>query len=210
MTTEPVPAPKKSNKKLIIIIVSTILGFLVLCTVLNVIGNTVNSVPPTPPQQQTEIAATSIAHVATVYAKWYGSTPAAAAPTLSLPAVGDRLDPGPYAMTVTNVETAGQYGDRKAQAGNIFVTVMILFETKTNGALMISPDAFTLQDSNVRLYKPTIGKTSSLQSPITLPKNQSMTCLVSFELPEDAHGLLITFAPTMLPNLMPIAVGLGF
>jgi hypothetical protein len=208
MTAESGPAPRKLNKTALIVILS-ILGVVILCTVMNAIGNNANSVPPTPPEEQTSEWATALAHVAAVATKWRDVTPAAALPTWDLPTVGDRVDRKSYALTVTNVETAMQYGDRKAQAGNKFVAVTVLFESKAYGGVYIGPDDFELQDSDARLYRTTRGKDPSFQIPITLPKDKKMTCLVSFEVLEDAHDLLLNFSPGMLPNETPISIRLG-
>lgn len=204
MTAEPAQSPKKSNLRLPLILGLALLGFILLCTVLNVIGNNANSVTATPPVEQTALWETAIAHLGAVATKWYGPTTVGAGET-SVPA-----SPGPFTMFVTGVETAPQYVDQKAAAGNKFVAVTLFFKSNVGDGLYIGPESFTLQDSAGIQYRTTKGKTPWLSSPILLPKDETMSILVSFEVPEGARGLVVTFTADRMdpPVIVPLSLGL--
>ena len=212
MTAEPAPAPKKSNRTLIITL-AVILGFVALCTVLNVMGNNnvdfANPATSTPPFEQTAEWETALAHVAAVATKW--SAPTSSAPTAAPPLakVGDRMDPGPFAMTVMNIETATQYGNQKAQAGQKFVSAQVLLESRDAGGLYISPASFTLKDSDGIQYVTMQGQTPAFDSEVLLPNGQKMSAWATFEVPEGAHGLVLTFESIKgnPPVFIPIALG---
>lgn len=213
MTAEPAPAPKKSNRRPLIITVAVIVGFVALCTVLNVLGNNnvdfANSAISTPPLGQTAEWQTALAHVAAVATKW--SAPTSSAPTAAplLARVGDRMDPGPFAMTVMNAETATQYGDQKAQAGQKFVSAQVLLESQDAGGLYISPASFTLKDSDAIQYMTTPGQTPAFDGELILANGQKMSAWVTFEVPEGAQGFVLTFESLKgnPPVLIPISLG---
>ena len=71
VTAETAPAPKKSNKTALIIVLS-ILGVVILCTLLNVIGNNLNSITPTPTVLPTLDLTPVMAQVATVFVNLFG------------------------------------------------------------------------------------------------------------------------------------------
>ena len=210
MTAEPSPAPKRSNLRLPLILGLALLGLIILCTVLNVIGNKANSVPATPPVEQTAAWETAIAHLGAVATKWSGPTAVEPVETQLLAKPTDQTAAGPFTMFVTNVETAPQYGDQKAAAGNQFVAVTIYFASNTEGGLYIGPESFSLKDSAGSLYRTTKGKTPWLTSPILLAKDKTMDILVSFEVPQGARGLVVTFTAVRMnpPVIVPISLGM--
>ncbi|MCL4528126.1 MAG: DUF4352 domain-containing protein [Chloroflexi bacterium] len=213
MSAEPAPAPKKSNRKPLIITLAVILGFAALCTVLNWMGSNnvdfANPAPPTPPFEQTAAWQTALAHLAAVATKWSAPTSSGPTPTPQFAKVGDRMDPGPFAVTVTDAETAASYGGQTAQAGNKFVAAQVLLESKDTGGLYISPAFFTLKDSDGIQYVATQGQTPAFSSDVLLPNGQQANGWVTFEVPEGAHGFILTFdsIKSNPPVLIPILLG---
>ena len=71
MNGDPSPAPKKPNKTLLIVL-SSVVGFILLCIVLNILGSHSDSFMPGPTEGPTLDPQAAAAYAATAYTNMYG------------------------------------------------------------------------------------------------------------------------------------------
>ena len=104
--------------------------------------------------------------------------------------VGERLDYRGYALTVTNVERADDFpGARRARKGHTLIAVELLVESNASD-VQVSPAHIWIVEPDGKAFKPhTTGRAPALEARETVPKGQRVQGWLTFEVPQDAHGL---------------------
>ena len=125
--------------------------------------------------------------------------------------VGETLAQGGYLLTVTQVESAENFGDFvNANKGMRLIAVELIVESTANKGVSVNPMYTSIRDADGYEYNGSIfGREPSLKSQNDLPRGEKMRGWVTFEIPEKAKGLMFTYQPITFQNDVRLRVGLG-
>ncbi len=139
------------------------------------------------------------------------ATETAPAPTqASLAQIGQPVTQDGYRLTVTNIETATSYGYFSADPGKQFLSVELLIESGAPSGVNVNPFYVSIKDLNGYTYNTSVfGKDPSLASQNDLPQGEIARGWITFEVPTDAHGFVLTYEPIAFGNTVRIRVDLG-
>lgn len=130
--------------------------------------------------------------------------------------LGETIGRGSYLMTVSKMEMADEIqtpitqsallNDRKARAGNQFITLELTFENGAEGDIAIGSYTGDLKDSEGYKYDATDGPTPQLFSLKHLPSGGKVKGWVAFEVPKTAKGFTFEYK---IDDNTPLRVTLG-
>lgn len=121
-----------------------------------------------------------------------GSAPTAAAAAPGK--VGDKVQVGGTALTITKAERKAQIGDfQKASAGNTYVIVEVVVENVGTGKESYNPFFFKVKDSEGFEYQGTISTDAQALKSGELAAGEKARGSVVFEIKEASKGLVLTY-----------------
>ena len=131
-------------------------------------------------------------------------------PTAAAHAVGERAESRDYFMTLLRVTTCEVEPHFQPPPGRIKLGLEVLVEARGPREVPTNPFLATLRDSEARDYQADIaGCTPTLRAD-RLAQNDQARGFITFEVPSDATGLLMTYAPFIVgagPEALTFAVG---
>ncbi len=186
---------KKSTAIILIIVIAVIL-LIVCCCIVVMFWPSSSSLPQLittnqsilpPPQATSTISAASV-----------------------LGKVGDTLSQGNYVVALVGVERAKCFGEYScAGEGKILVAVEIIIKS-AGESVDVNPFYCKVKDSQGYEYLMNVlGKEPSLKSQNNLPIGEISRGWITFELPENASGLIFTYEPIQFFNEVRIRFDLG-
>lgn len=121
--------------------------------------------------------------------------PSPLAPSAAAHAVGERAESRDYFMTLVRVTTCDVEPHFRPPTGRIKLGLEVLVEARGPREVPTNPFLATLRDSEARDYQADIaGCTPTLRAD-RLAKNDQARGFITFEVPSDATGLVMTYAP---------------
>ncbi|HEU5076498.1 MAG TPA: DUF4352 domain-containing protein [Polyangiaceae bacterium] len=110
-------------------------------------------------------------------------------------AVGERAESRDYFMTLVRVTTCDVEPHFRPARGRIKLGLEVLIEARSLREVPANPFLATLRDAQERDYQADLaGCTPTLRAD-RLAQNQKAQGFITFEVPEDATGLVMTYAP---------------
>lgn len=125
--------------------------------------------------------------------------------------MGETIAQGGYRLTVTKVEEAQAFGDfARAEAGKKLVAVEMLIESGADEGVDINPMFYAkVKDADGYEYSASLaGKEPTLKAQNNLPKGEKVRGWVTFEVPETASGLVLSYKPMTLGDAINLRVSL--
>lgn len=118
---------------------------------------------------------------------------------LDLAKVGDRVESAGIAITVNSVKRADAAGQfMKAKPGRTFVIADVTIESVSRDNAPYNPLYFKVKDADGREYTANIvGVDDSLKHG-ELPKGEKARGNISFDVPTEAKGLVLSYQPIVL------------
>jgi hypothetical protein len=198
------PSTKTPAKKYTLIIVRVIIGLCFVCLCVLFIFRKESATPSSAPVILASATVPAITEMPT------DKPLPTVIPTQTIATVGDRVGQGNYIITLANVETAQAYGYFAADAGNIYLSVELIFESNSNTGVSVNPLYIKVKDSDGYEYTASMfGKEPSLTSQNDLPQGEKLRGWITFEIPTTAHGLILSFEPITFLNDIRIRFDLG-
>lgn len=193
------------------------LGLLVLCVVIVLVIPGGNEDPDTSPTPQPVAAGPTTAPEPTVEPMPAPTDAPTAEPTpeptgvpATMPGVGDRVESGGIALTITEVTTSMGADFFKPDTGNVYLVASVLIENVTRDETPYNPMYFGVKDSEAFEYKSTLWSPDPGLKSGNLPKGDKVRGNVAFEVPEGATGFVLTYEPiVILGGYEPIRINLG-
>jgi Domain of unknown function (DUF4352) len=124
--------------------------------------------------------------------------------------VGERVESAGIAFIVLNVQKVRSAGFVSAEAGNILVDIEVVIQNASRDETTpYNPFYFKLKDSQSFEYNPTMSAIEPSLMSGELEKGDVVRGHVTFEAPEKATGLIVTYEPEVLfGGYQPIRVNL--
>lgn len=123
---------------------------------------------------------------------------ATVAPATGPAKVGDRVEAGDIALTVTTADHAGELGSfQKAGDGKEFVVVEVVMEALDDKA-PYNPLYFKVKDDSGVEYTSTINTGDKALQSGELAKGDKVRGTVAFEVSKDAKGLVMSYKPLVI------------
>lgn len=143
--------------------------------------------------------------------------PAAVTPTSEEPKivtckVGDKCVAGGIALTVIQVTKETKLGDFfEADPGKVYLCIEVLLENEERDDDMpVNPLYFEVKDSDGYVYNTSFGSKDPSLKATDVAKGDKTRGWVTFEIPEKATGLVVTYEPlVLLGGYKSIRVDLG-
>jgi hypothetical protein len=124
--------------------------------------------------------------------------------------VGETLAQGDYRLTVTKVDSAASFGSfARADVGKKLVAVEVIIESADNDGVSVNPMYASLKDSDGYEYNDTFGQEPALKSQNDLPRGEKVRGWLTFEVPDEAKGLMFTYQPITFENDVRLRFDLG-
>jgi hypothetical protein len=211
VVADPAPEqPKKKRRPLLLILVG-IVGLFVLCGIIASLGGddddeTTQASAPTSAPTVAQVAAAPTSAPTAAPAPTTAPEPTAAptaapAPTAvpaGMPGVGERVEAGGIALTVTEVDTWAGSDFIKPDAGKIYLTANVMVENVSRDTAPYNPMYFAVKDADAYEYDASLfGPDPSLTSG-ELPKGDKVRGWVAFEVPEKATGFVLSYEPLVI------------
>jgi len=131
-------------------------------------------------------------------------------PTVATHAIGERAESRDYFMTLLAVTTCEVEPHFRPAAGRIKLGLDVLVEARGPREVPTNPFLATLRDSQARDYQADIaGCTPTLRAD-RLARSDQARGFITFEVPADATGLVMTYAPFVVgvgPEVLTFALG---
>ena len=119
-------------------------------------------------------------------------------PPLALHTEGEQARARDYFMTLLGVETCDVEPHFQPASGRVKLGVKVVIEGRSKNEVPVNPLLGTLEDSEHRDYRPDMaGCTPSLPAARVTSGRQARG-FITFEVPENASGLVMTYAPFVL------------
>jgi hypothetical protein len=111
--------------------------------------------------------------------------------------VGETIVQGGYILQVTNVETSKSVLPHDfIDKGKIFLAIELIIKSGADKDVDVNPLYAKIEDSEGHEYRNSIfRKEPSLMAQSDLPKGGMVRGWVTFEVPENAHGFILTYEP---------------
>ena len=113
--------------------------------------------------------------------------------------VGDRVESGGIALTVSGVQKATSVGQfMRAKPGRTYLTADVTIESVSRENAPYNPLYFKVKDSEGQEHTATaFGPDNSLKSG-ELPKGDKVRGAVAFDIPSEANGLVLSYQPIVI------------
>jgi hypothetical protein len=115
-----------------------------------------------------------------------------------LPGLGQRVDGGTVALTVTSAQrTQTPTTTVRAEPGKVYVVVNATIENPSGAVIPYSPDDFDLRGPEGTDYTATAGIGASALGRGEIPPGASVAGTVAFLVPEQERGLVLNYKPNV-------------
>lgn len=124
--------------------------------------------------------------------------------------IGERREAGGVALTVVKVEKAKKIGSfQEAGGGKTYLLTEVIVETTGKDKAPYNPLYFKVKDKDGFEYNATINTADNGLKSGELANGDKARGVVAFEIPEAAHGLVLSYEPiVILGGYEPIRVAL--
>lgn len=131
-------------------------------------------------------------------------------PASTIGKVGERREAGGVALTAMKVEKAKEIGTfQKAKEGKMYLLVEVLLETTGRDEAPYNPIYFKVKDADGFEYNVTISTADNTLKSGKLTAGEKVRGVVTFEVPEQASGLVLSYEPiVLLGGYEPIRIAL--